>query len=51
VELADQLRGRSGGRQVAKVRIALAHNGGGVLGDDEAAVAVTILERTHGDAA
>jgi acetyl-CoA acetyltransferase len=45
VELADQLRGRSGPRQVPNARLGLAHNGGGVFAGDEAAVAVTILER------
>ena len=45
VELADQLRGRCGVRQVAGARIALAQNGGGVLQGDEAAVMVTVLER------
>jgi acetyl-CoA acyltransferase len=45
VELADQLRGRCGPRQVEGARIAMAQNGGGVLGGDEAAVVVTILER------
>lgn len=51
VELTDQLRGRAGARQVTGARIALAHNGGGVLGDDEAVVAVSVLERTHGESA
>ncbi|CAA9442335.1 MAG: 3-ketoacyl-CoA thiolase [uncultured Pseudonocardia sp.] len=51
VELADQLRGCAGARQVPGARIALAHNGGGVLADDEAVVAITILERTHGESA
>ncbi len=45
VELTDQLRGRSGARQVAGARIALAQNAGGVLGDNEGAAVVTILER------
>jgi acetyl-CoA acetyltransferase len=45
VELADQLRGRCGARQVEGARIALAENGGGVFLHDEAAVVVTILER------
>jgi acetyl-CoA acyltransferase len=43
VELADQLRGRCGPRQVAEARVALAENGGGFLGTDAAAMAVTIL--------
>ncbi len=47
VELADQLRGRSGARQVPRARIALAQNGGGVLDGDEATVTVSVLERTR----
>lgn len=43
VELADQLRGRAGPRQVPNARLALAENGGGYLGNDTAACAVTIL--------
>lgn len=43
VELADQLRGRAGDRQVADVRIALAENAGGFLDPDAAAAAITIL--------
>jgi acetyl-CoA acetyltransferase len=43
-ELAEQLRGEAGERQVAGARVALAENGGGVVGFDEAACAVTILE-------
>jgi acetyl-CoA acyltransferase len=42
-ELADQLRGRCGDRQVAGARVALAQNAGGVLGEDNAAAVVTIL--------
>ena len=44
VELADQLRGRSGPRQCARAKIALAENGGGWIGNDAAAAVVTILE-------
>jgi acetyl-CoA acyltransferase len=44
-ELVGQLRGEAGPRQVAGARIALAENGGGLRGIEEAAVAVTILER------
>jgi acetyl-CoA acetyltransferase len=47
VEIVDQLRGRAGDRQVAGARLGLAQNGGGVLGDDEATVAVSVLERTR----
>ena len=43
-ELTTQLRGEAGERQAAKARIGLAENGGGVIGFDEAACAVTILE-------
>ena len=43
VELADQLRGRCGERQVERARVALAENGGGFLGRDAAAMVVTIL--------
>jgi acetyl-CoA acetyltransferase len=48
VELADQLRGRAGARQVPAARIGLAQNGGGVFHGDEATVTVTILEATAG---
>jgi acetyl-CoA acetyltransferase len=43
VELTEQLQGRSGPRQVAGARVALAHNGGGNVGSDAAAMCVTIL--------
>ena len=43
-ELVLQLRGEAGARQAGSARIALAENGGGVIGFDEAACAVTILE-------
>jgi acetyl-CoA acetyltransferase len=44
VELADQLRGRGGSRQVEGARVGLAQNSGGILDDlDEAVAAVTIL--------
>lgn len=43
-ELVTQLRGEAGPRQVAGARIALAENGGGLMGVEEAAVSVTILE-------
>src|SRR5262245_11769592 len=46
VELCDQLRDRAGTRQVNRARLALAQNGGGTIGPDMAAVAITILERT-----
>jgi len=44
VELTEQLQGRSGARQVAGARIGLAHNGGGSVGSDAAAMCVTILK-------
>jgi acetyl-CoA acyltransferase len=43
VELVDQLRGRSGGRQVPGARVALAENAGGYLDNDSAAIGVTLL--------
>jgi len=43
-ELTLQLRGEAGERQAEGARIALAENGGGVIGFDEAACAITILE-------
>jgi acetyl-CoA acyltransferase len=43
VELADQLRGRCGPRQVGDARLALAQNSGGHLSGEEAVAVVTIL--------
>jgi acetyl-CoA acetyltransferase len=43
VELTEQLQGRSGPRQVDGARVGLAHNGGGTIGTDVAALCVTIL--------
>ncbi len=43
-ELALQLRGEAGERQASRARIGLAENGGGVIGFEEAACAVTILQ-------
>ncbi len=43
-ELCLQLRGEAGEIQVADARVALAENGGGLVGNDLAACAVTILE-------
>jgi acetyl-CoA acetyltransferase len=43
VELVEQLQGRSGPRQVPDARVGLAHNGGGNIGSDAAAMCVTIL--------
>ena len=45
VELVDQLRGRAGSRQVEGARVALAENGGGFIGRDAAALALTLLVR------
>ena len=44
-ELVGQLRGECGSRQVAGADVALAENGGGVIGFDEAACAITLLQR------
>lgn len=49
VEIAEQLRGRAGARQVPGARIGMAQNGGGVFYDDEATVTITILEATGGN--
>lgn len=47
-ELALQLRGEAGPRQADGARIALAENGGGVIGFDEAACSVIVLEGPGG---
>ncbi|MGB9736391.1 MAG: thiolase family protein [bacterium] len=44
-ELVTQLRGEAGRRQVPNARIALAENGGGALGNEEAAMCIHILEK------
>ncbi len=44
-ELVTQLRGEAGKRQVQGARIALAENGGGALGNEEAALCIHILEK------
>ena len=44
-ELVGQLRGECGPRQVINADIGLAENGGGVIGFDEAACAITLLQR------
>jgi acetyl-CoA acyltransferase len=46
VELADQLRGRCGARQVDSPQVALAENGGGFLGTDPAAIVISVLSRS-----
>jgi len=47
-ELVTQLRGAAGERQVPDARIALAENGGGALGQEEAAMCIHIFERPGG---
>lgn len=47
-ELVLQLRGEAGPRQTGRARIALAENGGGVIGFDEAACSVILLEGPGG---
>jgi acetyl-CoA acetyltransferase len=44
-ELALQLRGEAGDRQANRAEVALAENGGGVIGFDEAACSVIILSK------
>ncbi len=46
-ELAAQLRGEAGERQVHDARVALQENGGGVIGLEEAACSVMILEHAE----
>ena len=42
-ELVQQLRGRAGPRQAENTRFAIAENGGGFIGVEEAAAVITIL--------
>ena len=44
-ELATQLRGEAGPRQVKGAEVALAENGGGVIGMEEAVASVVILKK------
>ncbi|SLN23871.1 thiolase family protein [Oceanibacterium hippocampi] len=44
-ELVTQLRGEAGARQVDNARVAIAENGGGFAGYEEAAACITILQR------
>jgi hypothetical protein len=44
-ELVTQLRGEAGPRQVDNARIAVAENGGGLYGIEEAVACITILAR------
>ena len=48
-ELVTQLRGEAGARQVEKARVGLAENGGGAVGDEEAAMCIHVLERPSAD--
>ena len=43
-ELVTQLRGEAGARQISGARLGLAENGGGALGQEEAAMCIHILE-------
>ena len=45
LELTTQLQGRAGKRQVEGARVALAHNGGGTIRGEVAAMNITILMR------
>jgi len=45
VELVTQLRGEAGKRQVENARLALAENGGGFIGTEEAAMSIHILSK------
>lgn len=44
-ELVTQLRGEAGARQVEGARIAVQENGGGIIGIEEAAAAISILAK------
>ncbi len=44
-ELVTQLRGEAGKRQVKGAQVALQENGGGVIGFEEAACSVLILQK------
>lgn len=44
VELVTQLRGEGGARQVQGAHMALAENGGGFIGQDVAAIVISVLE-------
>ena len=45
VELVTQLRGEAGARQVDGARLALAENGGGFIGNDVAAIVISMLQK------
>ena len=44
VELAGQLRGEAGARQVEGARLAVAANTGGIIGEDAAFIGIHVLE-------
>jgi acetyl-CoA acetyltransferase len=44
-EIVHQLRGTAGARQVKSPKVAMTHNGGGILGVDAAAMALHILKK------
>ena len=44
-EVVSQLRGTAGKRQVKDPKVAMTHNGGGILGVDAAAMAIHILKK------
>ena len=45
LRLREQLRAEAGARQVQGARLAVAENGGGIFGIEEAVCAITILGR------
>ncbi len=45
IELTEQIQGRSGDRQVEGAAVGLAHNGGGTIGTDVAAMCVTVVSK------
>ena len=44
-EIVNQLKGRAGPRQVKSPRVGLVHNGGGIIGGDNAVMCVHILKK------
>ena len=44
-ELVTQIRGEAGKRQVEGARVALAENGGGAIGNEEASMCIHVLEK------
>lgn len=47
-EIVTQLRGEAGKRQIAGAKLGIAENGGGALGNEEAAMCMHILEKPSG---